>query len=83
MARDVVSVRPDTDVAEAIKLLAEHDVSALPVLDGDDNLVGTLSEADLIHCAGIGSEAEGKALLALAGSMARVSRVAAEMIPAY
>jgi CBS domain-containing protein len=83
VARDVVSVRPDTDVAEAIKLLAEHDVSALPVLDGDDNLVGMLSEADLIHCAGIGSEAEGKALLALAGSMARVSRVAAEMIPAY
>jgi CBS-domain-containing membrane protein len=43
MARDVVSVRPDTDVAEAIKLLAEHDVGALPVLDRDDNLVGMLS----------------------------------------
>ena len=32
MVRDVVTVRPDTDVADAIKLLAEHDVSALPVL---------------------------------------------------
>ena len=83
MARDVVSVRPDTDVAEAIKLLAEHDVSALPVLDRDDNLVGTLSEADLIHRTEIGSEAERKALLALAESTAGVSRVADEMIPAY
>jgi CBS-domain-containing membrane protein len=33
MVRDVVTVHPETDVAEAIKLLAEHDVSALPVLD--------------------------------------------------
>ena len=33
MVRDVVTVHPDTDVAEAIKLLAEHDVSALPVVD--------------------------------------------------
>jgi len=56
MVRDVVTVRPDTDVAEAIKLLAEHDVSALPVLDKDGNLVGVLSEADLIHRAEIGTE---------------------------
>src|SRR5215831_17637223 len=33
MVHDIVTVRPDTDVAEAIKLLREHDVSALPVLD--------------------------------------------------
>ena len=45
MVRDVVTVRPDTDVADAIKLLAEHDVSALPVLDKDGNLTGMLSEA--------------------------------------
>ena len=30
LVRDVVTVRPDTDVGEAIKLLAEHDVSAPP-----------------------------------------------------
>jgi CBS domain-containing protein len=56
MVRDVVTVRPDTDVADAIKLLAEHDVSALPVLDKEGNLVGVLSEADLIHRAEIGTE---------------------------
>jgi CBS domain-containing protein len=56
MVRDVVTVHPDTDVADAIKLLAEHDVSALPVLDKDGNLVGVLSEADLIHRAEIGTE---------------------------
>jgi CBS domain-containing protein len=56
MVRDVVTVHPDADVADAIKLLAEHDVSALPVLDKDGNLVGVLSEADLIHRAEIGTE---------------------------
>lgn len=56
MVRDVVTVRPDTDVAEAIKLLTEHDVSALPVLGAAGNLVRMLSEADLIHRVEIGTE---------------------------
>jgi CBS domain-containing protein len=56
MVRDVVTVHPETDVAEAIKLLVEHDVSALPVLDDAGNLVGMLSEADLLHRVEIGSE---------------------------
>jgi CBS domain-containing protein len=56
MVRDVVTVRPNTDVADAIKLLSEHDVSALPVVDKATNLVGMLSEVDLIHRAEIGTE---------------------------
>jgi len=56
MVRDVVTVRPEAEVAEAVKLLAEHDVSALPVVDQAGNLVGVLSEADLIHRAEIGTE---------------------------
>jgi len=56
MVRDVVTVRPDTNVAEAINLLVENDVSALPVTDKEGNLVGLLSEADLIHRAEIGTE---------------------------
>jgi CBS domain-containing protein len=56
MVRDVVTVRPETDLAEAVKLLGEHDISALPVIDGENRLVGILSEADLIHRAEIGTE---------------------------
>ncbi|MBV8578696.1 MAG: CBS domain-containing protein [Acetobacteraceae bacterium] len=56
MVRDVATVHPETDVAEAINLLAEHDVSALPVVDGTGDLVGVLSEADLIHRVEIGTE---------------------------
>jgi CBS domain-containing protein len=56
MVRDVVTVHPDTGVAEAIKLMSEHDVSALPVVDAAGKLVGVLSEADLIHRVEIGTE---------------------------
>jgi CBS domain-containing protein len=48
MVREVATVRPDTDFASAIKLLADKDVSALPVVDEDGNPVGMLSEADLM-----------------------------------
>lgn len=49
MVRDVVTARPDMSVAEAVELLAEHDVNALPVVDDDDRVVGVVSEADLVR----------------------------------
>ena len=49
MVHDVVTARPSMSVAEAIGLLAEHDVSALPVVDDDDRVVGVVSEADLVR----------------------------------
>jgi CBS-domain-containing membrane protein len=48
MVHEVLTVKPDDDVTDAIKLLAEHDISALPVVDADGDLVGILSEADLL-----------------------------------
>jgi len=56
MVRDVMTVSPDDDVAEAIKLLAEHDISALPVVDRDGTVIGVISEADLVHREEIGTE---------------------------
>jgi CBS domain-containing protein len=56
MVRDVVTVHPENDAADAIKLLAAHDLSALPVVDGQGQLVGIISEADFIHRVEIGTE---------------------------
>ncbi len=56
MVRDVVTVKPGDPVAEAVRLLAEHDVSALPVVDTNENVVGVISEADLLHREEIGTE---------------------------
>ena len=49
MVRDVITVEPEADVAHAVDLLVHNDVSALPVVDGEGNLVGILSEADLMR----------------------------------
>ena len=56
MVRDVVTVKPETDVATAIKLLVEHDISALPVVDQTGTVIGVISEADLVRRTEIGTE---------------------------
>ena len=48
MSRSVITVTPATPIKEAARLLVEHGVSALPVLDAGGELVGIVSEADLI-----------------------------------
>ena len=56
MVRDAVTVKPDDSVADVVKLLAEHDVSALPVVDNGGQVVGMISEADLMRRPEIGTE---------------------------
>jgi CBS domain-containing protein len=41
----VYSIGPDASVLDALRLMAEHEVGALPVLDGD-RLVGIITERD-------------------------------------
>ncbi len=49
MVRNVVTIGPDDDVAAAVRLLVDHDISALPVIDADNHVLGVLSEGDLLH----------------------------------
>ncbi|RMF64055.1 MAG: CBS domain-containing protein [Bacteroidetes bacterium] len=51
MVRDPISVRPETRTTEAIALMRQHGVSALPVVR-DGQLVGIITEADFIRLAG-------------------------------
>ncbi|MBD0688231.1 CBS domain-containing protein [Streptomyces sp. CBMA123] len=48
MTPAVVHVRPDTGFKEIVRLLAEHDITAVPVLDQEDRPLGLVSEADLL-----------------------------------
>jgi CBS domain-containing protein len=56
MARDVVTVRPETMVKEIAALMAKHRISGIPVVDEAGALVGILSETDLLHRAETGTE---------------------------
>lgn len=48
MSRDPIVVHPETSLSEAIKVLAEHRISGLPVVDTNNKLVGVVSETDLM-----------------------------------
>jgi CBS domain-containing protein len=48
MTSPVITVRTGSTVREAAELMAENGITALPVLDDDGNLVGILSEADIL-----------------------------------
>jgi CBS domain-containing protein len=46
-----VTVKPDLDLDEALRLMAQHQVRRLPVVDGD-RLVGVLAQADVARATG-------------------------------
>jgi CBS domain-containing protein len=56
MSRKVISISPDTAVAEAIRLMLDHQISGLPVVDAAGKLVGILTEGDLMRRAETGTE---------------------------
>lgn len=47
---DVTTVGPNALLAEAIQLLAEYKIGALVVTNGDNRIVGILSERDIVRC---------------------------------
>jgi len=49
MVTDVVSVRPGDTVREALSLMTQNRVSAVPVVNGHGRCVGVLSTTDLLN----------------------------------
>lgn len=45
----IITIQVDQMIAEAVRLLAEHNIGALPVLAADGRLVGILSERDIVR----------------------------------
>ena len=56
MTRNVLSVRPEATIAEAIRLMLDNRISGLPVLDETGRLVGILTEGDLLRRGETGTE---------------------------
>jgi len=48
MTRNVVSVRRDTPVEEALELLLANRISGMPVVEKDMTLVGIVTEKDFL-----------------------------------
>lgn len=63
MTGKVFRVTGDTSVHEAAKLLSEHKISGMPVVDENDRVIGVISEADIPSPAGAKKERTPKSLL--------------------
>lgn len=49
MTHNVISIAPDATVLEAARLMLQHHISGLPVVDASGKLVGVLSEGDFLR----------------------------------
>ena len=48
MTRDVVTIKKGSSIEEALKLMACNGISGLPVVDCEGNLIGIITESDLL-----------------------------------
>ncbi|MBI5196160.1 MAG: CBS domain-containing protein [Nitrospirae bacterium] len=48
MTKDVITVKPEATVEELARLLIEHKISGVPVVDEGKKLIGIVTENDLI-----------------------------------
>lgn len=48
MTRPVITFHPDTPIKHAAAVLTERQITAAPVVNSDDEIIGMVSEADLI-----------------------------------
>jgi CBS domain-containing protein len=49
MSPDPITVGQDVAGADAVRLLEEHEISGMPVVDADGVLIGMLSQTDVLH----------------------------------
>lgn len=56
MTREIISVSPDTPLARAAEIMLENRISGLPVIGSNGELMGILTEGDLLRRAELGTE---------------------------
>jgi CBS domain-containing protein len=56
MTRDVVSIAPEASVLEAVRLMLQHRISGLPVIDAAGTLQGIVTEGDFLRRVETGTE---------------------------
>ena len=60
MSTNVISVKKDVPIFEAVELLVENNISGLPIVEDDMTLAGILSEKDVVDLFYEGERAESK-----------------------
>ena len=74
MTHTVISVTPDTPIAEVAGLMLQHRISGLPVVDANGAVVGIVTEGDLLRRAETGTERRRARWLEFLTSPGRLAR---------
>ncbi len=53
MVKNVVTAERETRIDEVIRLLADHNISGLPIVDDNKRVIGVVSEADIVSVTGL------------------------------
>ena len=48
MTTDIITISPDATLADARKLMKKHRIRHLPVIEGDQKLIGLLTQTDVL-----------------------------------
>src|SRR5262245_44158395 len=56
MTREIISIAPDASIMEAVRLMLQHKISGLPVIDAAGNLQGVVTEGDFLRRVETGTE---------------------------
>jgi len=73
MTSPAIGVIPSSNIAEAAKLMVEHRISGLPVVDASRHVLGMITEGDLLRRSELGTEAkrpDWQSLFASSGKLA-------------
>ena len=49
MKTNVISIGKDTEIYEAIRIIAESNITGLPVVNGDQTIAGIITEKDMLR----------------------------------
>jgi CBS domain-containing protein len=71
MTREVLTIDAEASVKAVAALLSERGISGAPVVDTANQVVGIISEGDLLHRAEIGTEQRPEAAPVLVAGLAR------------
>ena len=56
MTKDVITVKKNAGLNEAVRLLSENKISGMPVVDEENHVIGIVTEADILYMIGIKSD---------------------------
>jgi CBS domain-containing protein len=56
MTREIISISPDASIMEAVRLMLQHKISGLPVIDTAGKLQGIVTEGDFLRRVETGTE---------------------------